>query len=527
MNPRTSVTHSLRVNELAHPAGGLIGMTLCPGKRDPHGMSGPWRRHLATDIEAIRDWGASVVVTLVQSQELELLNVEGLGEAVREQGMEWLHLPITDGGVPDDAFEVAWWDAGPRLRELLADGGRVLLHCRGGLGRTGVIAARLLVEAGVAPQEAIKNVRAARSKTIENATQERYVLGLAPAIPLVERIRGCLLAGACGDALGAAVEFMQLDEIIQRYGSGGIRDYDMAYGRLGAITDDTQMTIFTVEGLIRNWIHHAVGEGDPVENVHRSYLRWLQTQGGRNRLLSVVKTPFLDNAELWSERAPGATCIKALQQARRYGEFASNGSKGCGGVMRVAPVGFFKHWGQGLEARFKLGADLARLTHGHSSGYLAAGFLSALVAGLANGHGLEASLDRAEEILRKVPEAREVLTAVERAREFAAQGASVGHVERLGQGWVAEEALAISIYCALACENLEEAVILAVNHSGDSDSTGAITGNILGTLHGARAIPGRWLAALELKKLIEALAEDFTAIVTTADTGDIGTGVNP
>ena len=478
-------------------------------------MSGPWERDLAVDVRAVRDWGASAVVTLVQPEELAFLEVEGLGAAVREQGMEWLHLPIPDGGVPDDAFETAWWSVGPRLRKKLTDGGRVLLHCRGGLGRTGVIAARLLVEAGVAPQEAIDMVRAARSKTIENATQERYVLGLAPAISLAERIRGCLLAGACGDALGASVEFMKLPEIRRRYGQGGIRDYDLAYGRRGAITDDTQMTLFTVEGLMRGWVRGVLrGVSSPTCTVHHSYLRWQLTQGAGQSESSAAQDGWLIKEKaLWSPRAPGNTCLAALREAKGYGDFAMNDIKGCGGVMRVAPAGFYWWGAQSLEARFRFGADLARLTHGHPSGYLAAGVLTALVVGLANSYCLESSLDRAMAILRKQPRHQEVLRAVEQARELAAQGPSVEYVERLGQGWVAEEALAISVYCALACESLEEAVLLAVNHSGDSDSTGSITGNILGTLHGPKAIPERWLAELELREVIETLAHDLASIL--------------
>ena len=84
-------------------------------------------------------------------------------------------------------------------------------------------------------------------------------------------------------------------------------------------------------------------------------------------------------------------------------------------------------------------------------------------------------------------------------------------IARLGQGWIAEEALAISIYCTLVASNFKHGVILAVNHDGDSDSTGAIVGNLLGAMHGVKAIPAEWLKPLELRDVITELAEDLYA----------------
>lgn len=93
-------------------------------------------------------------------------------------------------------------------------------------------------------------------------------------------VRGCLLGGPVGDALGAPVEFLSLEQIRARYGPDGIADFDTAYGRLGAITDDTQMTLFTAEGLL-GAICRGKREGtvDTPSVVHHAYLRWLRTQG--------------------------------------------------------------------------------------------------------------------------------------------------------------------------------------------------------------------------------------------------------
>jgi ADP-ribosylglycohydrolase len=203
----------------------------------------------------------------------------------------------------------------------------------------------------------------------------------------LDRIRGCLLAGGCGDALGAPVEFLNLDEIRRRFGPEGIRDFAPIYGRTGAITDDTQMTLFTLEGLIRASVH-APGRGifDAVPIIHRAYLRWLLTQGDRPRMEIGDPDGWLFGVgALHDRRAPGTTCLSALVATTSLGSYAANDSKGCGGVMRAAPFGFFDT----AERAFDLAADAARLTHGHPSGHLAAGHLGAVIALLLEGRSLD------------------------------------------------------------------------------------------------------------------------------------------
>lgn len=181
--PMTSLTHPLRVDAVAAPGGGLIGMTFCPGKKQAHAVSGTWDRDLGLDLGRVHAWGAVAVVTLMEEHELAAYQVERLGVVVEALGMEWHHLPIVDVGVPGRAFEAAWRQSGPRLRAHLLAGRRILLHCRGGLGRTGTIAARLLVELGVPPEDAIAAVRAARPGTIEVAAQEAHVRSIRPLDP--------------------------------------------------------------------------------------------------------------------------------------------------------------------------------------------------------------------------------------------------------------------------------------------------------------------------------------------------------
>jgi ADP-ribosylglycohydrolase len=307
---------------------------------------------------------------------------------------------------------------------------------------------------------------------------------------------------------------MPRSEIIDRFGEQGIRDYVPAYGRLGAITDDTQMTLFTAEGMLRGWVRscrRGILACFASTTAH-AYLRWLVTQGYLAQ--SDWPTPgwLITHKELFSQRAPGGTCISALRSFRRGNLRAVNDSKGCGGVMRVAPVGLFMaQWDEAdLEFTFQTAADIAAITHGHPTGYLAAGTFAVLIELLARGRTFAEALAAAKDQLRRRDHNEETMQAVELAEELSrSEPGSPAAIKKLGEGWTAEEALAISVYCALCARNFEEGVALAVNHDGDSDSTGAIAGNMLGCLHGVSRIPDRWLAPLELQDLIVEIADDL------------------
>lgn len=178
---RTSVTHPLRIGQApAGDAGGLVGVTLCPGKQGPSNSGFVWRRDLRLDLDTIAAWGPAAIVTLIEDHEFEMLGVHDLGRQVKARGIEWHHLPIVDVEVPDARFEAGWLASGPKLLNILRQGGRVLVHCRGGLGRAGTVAARLLVELGVPARHAVARVRAARPGAIETSKQLQYVLNLPP-----------------------------------------------------------------------------------------------------------------------------------------------------------------------------------------------------------------------------------------------------------------------------------------------------------------------------------------------------------
>ena len=333
----------------------------------------------------------------------------------------------------------------------------------------------------------------------------------------LEHFTGCLLGGAVGDALGAPVEFHGIHLIRNKYGSAGITDYAAAYGRRGAITDDTQMTLFTAEGLLRAIARRRhKGICHPASVIHHAYIRWLRTQGERSR--SHFPQDEMDGwligvPGLHSRRAPGNTCLSALR-GEEMGAIQRplNNSKGCGGVMRGAPVGLVA---EDEEQAFSLGCEAAAITHGHPSGYYSAGCFAAIIYHLMSGRSLPEAIELALRILERPEndEHEECAEAVHQAVALWRDGdlkPSPEVIERLGGGWVGEEALAISLYCALvAQDDFARGVLLAVNHSGDSDSTGAITGNLLGLMLGVGSIPEKWLAELELRAEIEAVAGDL------------------
>ena len=177
---RTGPSDPLQIASLPVGAGAL-GVSACPGKCEGAALGARGPRALDQDLDAIRHWGASVVLTLVEAHELHALGVPDLGQRVQALGLRWHHLPIADFEPPGNDFEAAWPAVSADFQALLAAGGRVLVHCRGGLGRSGTVAARLLIDAGTPAKQAIERVRSVRPGAIETAAQEHHVLAYAPA----------------------------------------------------------------------------------------------------------------------------------------------------------------------------------------------------------------------------------------------------------------------------------------------------------------------------------------------------------
>ncbi|WP_225095441.1 ADP-ribosylglycohydrolase family protein [Streptomyces sp. CoH27] len=340
------------------------------------------------------------------------------------------------------------------------------------------------------------------------------------------RVRGCLLGGALGDALGYPVEFSTLDRIRAAHGPRGVTGLvPGAHGTAGLISDDTQMTLFTVEALIQAHARRRETGTDGAWPLllRQAYERWLETQSkpGPEHPAPHTGSPALTppaglvtEAWLYSRRAPGNACLSGVAQMYAPdpalpldgtpGEVNPD-SKGCGTVMRSAPFGLM---GGPAEEAFGRAARGAQITHGHPTGYYAAGALAAIVSHLVAGDSLEGAVLRTLRLLERHRGHGETTAALREALDLAADGSPTAeNVESLGAGWVAEQALAIGVYCALAEPRPEQALLLAVNHSGDSDSTGSICGN----LHGDTGLPHDWVARVEGRARIAALADDLAA----------------
>lgn len=342
----------------------------------------------------------------------------------------------------------------------------------------------------------------------------------------LEKFKGCLVGGAVGDALGYPVEFYKISQIKNIYGEKGITEFELNNDK-AIISDDTQMTLFTANGILIGKTRAMMKgiAGSCEEYVYQSYLDWLDTQrdtqkGNGCTWLSKIK-------ELNVQRAPGNTCISALTSGVMGTlEKPINDSKGCGGVMRVAPIGLYFSK-QPIDKIGKMGAKTNAITHGHPlsniSSYVMTVLINTIIYGYDDYFEVPAKRDLEESIefaltvcsnnfkiyAKKV--IRDFNNLIHKAMKLAKEDIDdIEAIERLGEGWVAEEALAIAIYCSLKYSNdFEKAIIASVNHNGDSDSTGAITGNILGAYLGISNIPNKFLEKLELREIIEEIAEDL------------------
>lgn len=331
----------------------------------------------------------------------------------------------------------------------------------------------------------------------------------------IDQYRGCLIGGAVGDALGYAVEFMMDSAIFQKYGERGITEYTLC-DSVALISDDTQMTLFTANGILYDQWRTGT---TPLAAIAQCYCDWYQTQTDGKKATAA----WLNNLpELNARRAPGNTCMSALHGGLyRLGSIDEpiNLSKGCGGVMRVAPIGLMDETpGMSLDQIDLLGAQATALTHGHELGYIPSAMLVHIVHLLTHRPDMTiraAVEDAKSATARLFPDAHH-LPRMLQLTDSALHLADKPHIKdldairTLGEGWVGEEALAIAIYCAAKYENeFEKAIIASVNHSGDSDSTGAVTGNILGAHLGLKAIPEKFLTSLELRDTIIDVADDL------------------
>lgn len=353
-----------------------------------------------------------------------------------------------------------------------------------------------------------------------------------------DRIRGCLFAGGVGDALGYAIEFDREDLIFDKYGKDGIQEYEInqRYSK-AIISDDTQMTLFTANGLIIGkvrFLDRGIATR-PSHYVNYSYSDWLKTQEydyksySNNKELEYRRYSWLmDIPELFHRRAPGMTCLESLQNyksfdfPKSYLTLELNDSKGCGGVMRVAPLGLF--YLPDMEKRKEIcleAAEVSAITHSHPLGYIPSSILTYIIIELVNSAesteniNLKQIVLDANNFVKNMFADNEYIDDMDEIIKLAITLSEndkddLTNIHKLGEGWVAEETLAIAIYCALKYKNnFSKAITTSVNHNGDSDSTGAVTGNIMGALLGYDAIDDKWKKNLELADTILEIADDL------------------
>ncbi|MDO6588144.1 ADP-ribosylglycohydrolase family protein [Salipiger sp. 1_MG-2023] len=479
---RTSQSHPLQIAAVRSDAlPGRIGITFCPGKIQPGAMSGSWNRDLGLDLDAIAAWGATAVVTLVEDHELQTLQVPRLGAEVAARHMSWFHLPIPDVSVPDAAFEARWETVGRDLCDRLRAGFDVVVHCKGGLGRAGTIAARMLIELGDTPDDAIAKVRTARPGAIETAAQQRYVLRQqarweeVPATTseaVRDRAVGALLGLAVGDAVGTTLEFTIRDSqgpLTDMVGGGPF------HLKPGQWTDDTAMALALADSLAQS---SALDEAD----LMRRFVDWHErgTYSCTGRCFDI-----------------GITTRHALARWTRSGDPMAGStdpmSAGNGSLMRLAPVAI-AHLNDRARLR-DVAARQSRTTHAAPEAVDACVAYAECLADAIEGRPRS-------DVLRNRSEG--YAGAIDGIMAGSWRGKPRTKIR--ASGYVAHS-LEASLWSVARSGSFREAVLIAANLGEDADTTGAITGQLAGALGGAGAIPPDWLAKLAWRDRLVAAAE--------------------
>ena len=484
---KTSVSHPIRVDAVRPRDGfGQIGLTLCPGKKYPWGIAGNWERDLDLDLERIRKWGATAVVSLITEEEIRDLQVQDISRAVADRHMEWWHLPIPDGQPPGPDFEKTWIHAGAAIRDRLRLGFAGLVQCRGGLGRAGTVAARLLVEFGENPDEAIRRVRAARSQNaLETRDQERHVKQCVQAAPvrpatteagLRDRAIGAFLGLAVGDAVGTTLEFRARDaqERVDDMVGGG--PFNLSAGEW---TDDTTMALALADSLAE------CGTLDCRDLMDR-FVRWWK-EGEYSCTGSCFDI--------------GNTTRAALSRYVRTDDPIAGSTEshaaGNGSLMRLAPVAL-RYWDDRalLDAT---AAEQSRTTHGSEEAVDACRAFAELLADAIAGKA------RADVL---APRFYDGAPAV--ARILGGSWRGLARRKIRSSGYVIDT-MEAALWSVARTSDFRGAVLLAANLADDADTVAAVTGQLAGALYGLSGIPGDWLDRVAWKDRLLDVAGRLTS----------------
>lgn len=463
---------------------GQIGICFCPGKKQGGALSGVWDRDLDVDLDTVAAWNASAVVTLIEDHELVALKVERLGDAVRARHMDWYHLPIRDVSIPGPAFEHAWVTVGAQLRARLQNGFNVFIHCKGGLGRAGTVAARILAELNVNPREAISAVRAVRPGAIETAEQEHYVLRQASTRAVMpdtsdaairDRAVGALLGLAIGDAVGTTLEFKTRDSYPMLTDMVGGGPFGLKPGQW---TDDTAMALALADSLL-------VGKDLDEADLLGRFVEWQEigTYSCTGRCFDI-----------------GTITSQGLRRWRQTGSVVAGSNHdqaGNGSLMRLAPVAV-RFWRDRAKLR-DIAARQSRTTHGAYEAVDACiAYAEALADAIEGRPMTEVLRARTDPFAGRIGD---IMAGSWRGKHRDTVKAS---------GYVAHS-LEASLWSVGRTSSFKDAVLLAANLGEDADTTAAIAGQLGGALYGAVALPETWRARVAWSDRITTVANALFA----------------
>ena len=299
-----------------------------------------------------------------------------------------------------------------------------------------------------------------------------------------EKLLEIIQAGAIGDAFGYQVEFDKIDTIKQKYGIFGIK-YEESNLEKDA-SDDTQMTLFLWDAIIKYIKNNEVyDEKSFTKEVHKSFMEWFSTQTHHpvySSEFAISNSSILSNEELFKRQAPGATCLSALStNTARSTVKKINDSKGCGSVMRVAPLLLLKeHYKLTNEALFVASMNQAAITHGNDEGMAATSFFTIILEELKNQKSVDEAYHIALNLTYKL-KPNKFSSYIESVYKKAQEPNLLKEndlTDQIGEGWIADEAVGVALYCAVKAQSFAHCLELSSNHSGDSDSTASMAAQL-------------------------------------------------
>ena len=482
LNARTSQSHPLQIKDVRPGDGtGRIGITLCPGKKQPRAQSGAWNRDLRLDLDEIQRWGATAVISLITDEEMDCLQVSGLRDAIEERHMEWWHLPIPDVQPPGSDFERGWKVAGEAIRDRLRMGFNVLVHCKGGLGRAGTVTARLLVELGESPDYAIRTVRTARPGAIETEEQrghvEHCVPPVSPALSITQegvrdRATGALLGLAVGDALGTTLEFERRDSRPRVVDITGGGPFDL---RPGCWTDDTAMALALADSLLAT-------ESLDCSDLMDRFVAWWR------------KGEYSPTGHCFDI---GITTRNSLQRYLRTGDPLAGSTDprtaGNGSLMRLAPLAL-RFWND-RDRLDHAAAQQSRTTHAAEEAVDGCRVFADLLADAISGKPRRNVL---------APRSFDGAPAIAKIVGGSWRGRARKDIR--SSGYVVHT-LEAAMWSVARTGNFHNAVLLAANLADDADTVAAVTGQLAGAIYGLSGIPTDWLERIAWKDRLLDTAE--------------------